>query len=256
MPDAIAAAFSHEGFLWLAAAAFIAGIVRGFSGFGTAMVFMPVAASVLSPISALVTLTVMDMIGPLPNVPRAWRVANRGDLMRLWFGMALALPVGLFLLTRVSPELFRYGVSLIALVLLVLLMTGVRFRGRLTTPITFGAGLLGGFLGGATGLAGPPIIMLYMASTLPAAAIRATLLLVLVGMDVLMLGNLGFAGRLQPGIVVMGLVLAVPYLLGNILGGTLFRPDHDRLYRAIAYTIIAISALSGLPFLDGVLPWN
>ena len=33
----------------------------------------------------------------------------------------------------------------------------------------------------------------------------------------------------------LGLVLSVPNLLGNWLGGWLFRPEYERLYRGAAY---------------------
>ena len=45
----------------------------------------------------------------------------------------------------------------------------------------------------------------------------------------------------------LGLALAVPNLMGNWLGGWLFRPDREQLYRAAAYLAIALAALSGLP---------
>ena len=35
--------FGSDGFYWIFTAALVAGVVRGFSGFGSAMVFLPVA---------------------------------------------------------------------------------------------------------------------------------------------------------------------------------------------------------------------
>ncbi len=140
--------------------------------------------------------------------------------------------------------------------MLVLLALCIRYRGQLTGVMTFVAGALGGFLGGVSGLAGPPAIMLYMASTLPAVTIRATLLLFLVGVDVLMLAALGLSGQLTAASLTLGLLLTLPYLAGNVLGGLLFHPEYERIYRAVAYAIIAVSALSGLPLFDGGMPWN
>ena len=54
--------WATEGVFWIALAAFVAGIVRGFTGFGTAMIFLPVAGSFLSPITALTVLTVMGFL--------------------------------------------------------------------------------------------------------------------------------------------------------------------------------------------------
>ncbi|TYB81819.1 sulfite exporter TauE/SafE family protein [Maritimibacter fusiformis] len=250
MPDALAGALATPGLVWLIAAALIAGLVRGFAGFGSAMVFMPVAAQVLPPVSTLAVLLVMEFIGPLPHLPRALRVAHRGDILRLLAGMVVALPLGLWLLVSLPVELFRYGVSAVSLVMLVALAAGLRYRGTLRRWMVYATGALGGFLGGTTGLSGPPVILLYMASPHPAPTIRANLLLYLGGVVGVTLAMLGMSGRLEALAVVLGLMLAVPFLGANLIGGWLFDPDRERTYRTVAYIVIAVSALSGLPLFD------
>ena len=46
---------------------------------------------------------------------------------------------------------------------------------------------------------------------------------------------------------IAGLLLSVPYMLFNWAGGRLFARRPDRDFRAVAYVIIAASALLGLP---------
>ena len=157
----------------LMAAALTAGLVRGFAGFGTAMIYLPVAGQILSPFAALTTLIVIELTGPLPIVPRALRDGHPADVLRLGVGLVLAMPVGVYTLTLVAPEVFRYGVSIAALLLLLCLISGLRYRGRLTPPMVYGTGAMGGFLAGSVGLPGPPVILLYMASPLPVSAVRA-----------------------------------------------------------------------------------
>ncbi|MEM0949029.1 MAG: sulfite exporter TauE/SafE family protein [Pseudomonadota bacterium] len=237
--------------LWLlVAAAFVAGLVRGFSGFGTAMIYLPVAGQFLSPFAAITTLVVFDLIAPLPTVPRALREGHRADVLRLTGGLIIGLPIGLYLLSLASPVFFRYAVSGIALLLLVCLISGLRYRGTLTRPMIFGTGGLGGVLMGIAGLPGPPVILLYMASPLPVQVIRANTLLYLILTDVVYLPVLALIGRLEVGAVLLGCVLVAPSLLGNVIGAWLFRPGQERVYRGIAYAIIAASALSGLPVWD------
>ncbi len=235
---------------WIVFGAVLAGLVRGFAGFGTAMVFLPVAGSVVSPIWALTIMVVMDVIGPLPNVPRALRDGHPGDVLRLSAGMLLALPIGVLVLSMMAPDAYRYAVSIIALVLLVALIMGLRYRGVLSRKLIYGTGAIGGFLAGSTGLAGPPVIMLYMASTHPAAVIRANLMLFLVCADAMMLVLFALNGLLSLTPVLMGLIVAVPYLLANVAGAAIFRPDYEKAYRMAAYVIIAVSAVSGLPIWD------
>ena len=241
---------SGPDLFWISSAAFVAGLVRGFTGFGTAMIYLPVAGQILSPFGAITTLVIMDLASPLPNAPRAWRDGDPRDIARLGTGLILAMPIGIFALSLVAPEVFRYGVSSIAIVLLACLIGGIRYRGVLTRPLIFTTGAMSGFLAGAVGLAGPPVILLYMASEKAAKTIRANTLLFLVMTDIVLLPMLAVFGRLEGSAVLLGLAMIVPGVFGNVTGAALFRPGLERLYRTIAYAVIALSALSGLPFWD------
>ena len=152
MPDALAALAGTPGLVWLIGAAVVAGLVRGFAGFGTAMIYLPVASQWLPPFEALTTLVVMDLIGPLPHVKRALRDGFPADVARLSLGMIVALPVGVYALSLVAPEVFRYGVSLVTLTLLVLLVGGVRYSGVLSRSMIYGTGAVGGLMAGSVGL--------------------------------------------------------------------------------------------------------
>lgn len=247
MAEPVQAALATPGLVWILAAALVAGLVRGFSGFGTALVFVPVAALFVPPVWALTVLVAMDLVGPLPILPRALREADRADVARLVAGALVGLPIGVALLAWLPVTLFRWAVSLVALGLLALLISGWRYRGRIRRGLTLGTGALGGFLGGSTGLSGPPAILLYMASPLPAAAIRANLLLYLAGVDVLLIATFAATGRLAPEALVLALLAIPAYLVANIAGAAIFRPGNEAVYRGVAYAIIAASAITGLP---------
>ena len=251
MPDAFGpaldAALAVPGLGWLALTVFVAGAVRGFSGFGTALVFMPVAALFVPPVWALVTLALMDVFGPLPNLPRAFRTADRPDLARLLVTTLVGLPLGLMVLTAVSADVFRIAVSVLTFAMLAILIGGLRYPGRLGPGLVMGTGGLAGFLGGAAGLPGPPVILLYMASPNPAPVVRASIMAYLFLFDMLLLIFLALRGEMTGAPVALGLMMALPNLAGNLVGALIFRPGLEKAYRATAYTIIAGSALMGLP---------
>ena len=126
MPDALMAALQTDGLALLALAVVIAGLVRGFAGFGSAMIIMPVASSVLPPIEAVIFLVAAELVGPLPNAPAALRAGRPREVGRLVLGAALALPVGLWVLSLIEPTAFGWIISGIVLTLLALLLTGGR----------------------------------------------------------------------------------------------------------------------------------
>jgi uncharacterized membrane protein YfcA len=251
MLDAIQSALQTEGLIWLIIAVLVAGVVRGFSGFGSAMIIMPVASSVLSPVEAVIFLVSAEVLGPLPNLPNSYRNGAPRDIGLLILGAALMLPVGLWCLSIMEPTAFGWLISGIILALLVLMMTGWRYRGVLTRPIKFITGCLSGFMTGFAGIPGPPVIMLYMASTLPVKMIRANFNMYLVAVDVILFPTLWLTGQLQWSIVLLGLLAGIPYLAANVVGARLFNPDAERFFRLVAYGVIAAAALLGLPIWKG-----
>lgn len=234
-------------FAILSGAAFLAGAVRGFVGFGAALVFLPLAGRVLDPVDAIAAMIVMEFVGPLPMIPKVLPHVHRADLARLVLGTALALPAGLAALFVLDPDGFRSIVAAAALLMLTGLALGWRYSGPLRPPMVFGTGAAAGFLGGVAGIPGPPVIFIYMASPHPAQVIRANMTLFLLAYDWLMLSVLGLAGRLNGALILTGAALILPYMAGNLFGAALFDPGRERLFRRVAYALIAATAISGLP---------
>lgn len=251
MPDALTEAFSAaravEGLWWLVITSFIAGIVRGFSGFGTAMIYLPIAAKFMDPIWALISLTLMDIFGPIPNLPRALRDGRMQDVALLALATLLCLPLGLALLFALPEEVFRYGVSALALAVPLLLMAGLRYRGAMSRPLLAGVGGVAGITGGAAGLPGPPVVLLYASSTRPVSEIRGNILTYLFSFDLILMGWLAYGGRLELAPMLLGLVLFLPVAAGNMLGAAIFDPAKESLYRGVAYMAVMSSAVMSLP---------
>ena len=234
---------------FVVAGAVLSGLVRGFAGFGTGLIYVPLASLALPPLWVLVTLTVMDLIGPLPAVPRALREGQPRHVAALLCAAAVTLLPGLLLLDRMDPAGFRWLVGGLCLLTVALMASGWRWSGRMTPAVTLAAGGAAGFLGGLAGLAGPPVVLTFMSSPLPPRVIRANLMVFLVAWDVLFGGVLWNTGRLLVEPVALGALLIAPYLAAVWIGGAIFRRSDgdERLYRRVAYALIAGSAVLALP---------
>ena len=247
MLELFTSALATDGLVWIAIGTLIAGLVRGFAGFGTGMIYLPVASQFLGPIEAMVTLVFVDCLGPLVAIPRAVRESDWPDLRTLLIGLLIGMPFGIWLLLSIPAETFRLSISIVSLLLLAALIFGVRYTGRLSRNKVFGVGGAAGVLGGAVGLPGPPVILFYMASTHPAHVIRATTMLFLFSFEIILLGMLGFKGLLTLSGMIIGLTLVPAMLIGTLIGTWLFNPEYEKIYRIAAYIVIAVSAIRGLP---------
>jgi len=251
MPDIITSAFATQGLVWLVLVVFIAGLVRGFAGFGAALIIMPVASSILSPVEAVIFLTTSDLIGPIPNAPAAWREGTKRDAGLLVLGAAIALPFGVWALSVMDVTFFGWLVSITVFVMLALTATGWRMKRALSKQLIVTVGAVGGFMSGFVGMPGPPVIMMYMASKLPISVIRANFLLYLVGLDLLLFPTLWLLGVMNWSIAVLGLIAGIPNVIANMIGARLFDPSAERVFRTVAYIVIAASAIVGLPLWKG-----
>lgn len=250
MPEALGAAFATPGLAILAATFLVAGLVRGFTGFGTALIFMPVGALFLPMPVAIAVITITGMLSWPVIVPRAFRAADRREVVVLAAAAIVTAPLGVWLLSWVEQDLLRWVVAGAAALTLAALVSGWRYKGRVRWPGLGAIGGVAGILGGTTGLTGPPVILFYLAGQVGAASVRANTILFLALLDIGIIANLFARGLVDAGAVWIALLLAMPYLAAVWLGQHLFRPERERAFRALAYGVIALAILAGLPLFD------
>src|SRR6056297_3822589 len=114
MPEALGAALATPGMPWLLLAIGLAGIVRGFTGFGTALIFVPVAGIFLPPAVVIGVITLTGIASTAALLPRAWGQANRPEVGLLALVALLTVTLGLWLLDRLPTDAIRWIVAGIA----------------------------------------------------------------------------------------------------------------------------------------------
>ncbi len=229
---------------------FIAGLVRGFTGFGTGMIFMPIGALFLPVVDLILLLAVTGICSSAALLPRAWREADKPEVGALIVAGLMTIPFGLWLLRYLDDTTTRWILTGVIGLTLVAVITGWRWQGRLGWPGRLAVGGAAGTVGGLTRLSGPVVIVFYLANARSAAAVRANVILFLAGLDVAVTVNLVISGQADRSMVWIALILAVPYLITATIGQALFRPEYERLYRILAYTIVALALITGLPLFD------
>jgi hypothetical protein len=225
----------------------LAGIVRGFTGFGTALIFVPVAGIFLAPQVVVGVITLTGIASTSALLPRAWGQADRREVGVLALAALITVPLGLWLMGMLDPVTIRWIVATVAAITLGALIAGWRFSGVVSRPMLIAIGAVAGVIGGLTGLTGPVVILFYLAGQSMAQTVRANTILFLAALDVVIVANLLLQGRVEWHIFLLALVLAVPYFITSLIGQALFDPRHERLYRWAAYAVIGLAVLSGLP---------
>lgn len=238
---------------WLLAAALAGGLARGFSGFGAALIFMPLASVALGPRAAAPLMLLLEVLAIAILTPAAWKLAHRPQVGVLAIGAAVGTPLGAAILLRADPLALRWGVTAAVLGLLALLVSGWRFRGRPTVPATLGVGLVAGLLGGVAMVSGPPVMAYLLGQSGDARSVRASFGLFLAAGGVLAGLTYAATGLLTMALVAPFVVALPVYGLGIWLGTRMFGLASEQTFRLGCYVMIALAALLGLPLWNGIL---
>jgi len=221
--------------VFVAAAVFWGAAARGFTGFGAVLFTLPVLVVAL-PVRTAVPLLVA--IGMVNGLWLTWRVRREADAAECRRLLAAGIPgalVGL-LLFRQAPDRLLQG-------LLGLVIAGVggwllvRQR-RESSPWQaawgYGAGLCGGVLGGLYGLSGPAPVAYLSGRDLPPTVFRATLLLYITALDILLAAGFALVGAMPTPAWPLALGLLPVALLGSWLGEQLQRRVSPHLFQTVS----------------------
>jgi uncharacterized protein len=109
----------------ICAIAFVSAAARGFSGFGSALIFMPLASSMAAPRLVAALLLIIDFVAAAPLVPNAWKHADRRATAVMVSGALVGVPIGTYFLSRLDPVTTRWIISAFVVALLMLPAVGL-----------------------------------------------------------------------------------------------------------------------------------
>jgi uncharacterized membrane protein YfcA len=245
--------YSTVALCYLAASALVAGLARGFSGFGAALIFIPLASAVVGPTLSAPLLLVIDAIGAIGLIPQAWRLAHKRDVGLMALGGLVGVPLGAFTLTRTDPTTIRWMIVVLVIGLLALLISGWRYRGRPVAPLTIGVGGLAGFFSGVAQMGGPPVVAYWFGQSVPAETVRANIVLYFAISTIFAIASYLLGGLLTTAILGLAIVTGPLYGLGIAIGSRMFGMASEATFRGVSYILIAIAAVISLPVLDGLV---
>jgi uncharacterized membrane protein YfcA len=252
LPDisTFSAMLSERRFLLAATISVIAGAARGFAGFGSALIYIPLISAIYEPKIAAVSLLLIDAASGVPYGVRAFPQCDWRDVGPVAAAALLLLPLGTFLLLVVDPIALRWFIGAFVLFALPLLAGGWRYHGKPKLSITLAVGAISGLTTGAVQIGGPPVILYWLGGALKAATVRANMFVFFGVLGVAGCINYFVEGLFSREALALALLLAVPYTLPFLLGAISFNRAPEKIYRWIAYAMIGFAGLVSLPIFD------
>lgn len=233
-------------FAALAAITFLAGMVRGFSGFALSAMVMATAVVILPPIALIPMLWWLEMAASLMMVKGGWAEADRPLAIGLWMGGMVGWPMGLALTLSLPVETSKMLALCVIVILAVSQLAKLRLRFLDTKPGLYGAGILAGIASGVAHVGGMVVAFYVLSVDKPARTMRASLVLYLfLGAVSSMVILLAF-GVMDWSGVSRGLTFALPTMAGVLIGQQLFTERLAPYYRPFCLSLLVALATAGL----------
>lgn len=235
----------------LAGALLVAACVQAITGFGFALLSMPLLTLVIDAKDAVALSTLVGAVSTGALFVRTRHAVRWPLVWPLLAGALAGMPLGLFVLLVVDARTLQLGVAVTVLVFVVVLARGWRFDGQ-GRAVDLAAGFVSGVLNTSVSTNGPPIVLALQARGLPPDEFRGTMSAFIAACSVV--SNVLFAtsGRYDSSVLGCALVGPPALLAGNVLGHRLGRRLPAQSFRPMVLGLLVLAAVvAGLSALAG-----
>lgn len=223
-----------------------AGLMRGITGFGGAMLMAPPLSLLIGPVPTVVTALILETAAALVMFPDAWPKIKKRVLIYLIIPACFSVPVGGYLLLTLDPLIARKVIAAVVVVFSIGLLSGLRYSGTQRPVTSVVLGTIVGVLLGATSVGAPPVILYLLSGPDPQAVTRANLTVFVTAISMIGLVMLAAASAITMQLAVSALLLCIPYLAATWAGGLLFGKLGETVVRRVALSFMFAVGVIGL----------
>ncbi|MCA9934831.1 MAG: sulfite exporter TauE/SafE family protein [Ardenticatenaceae bacterium] len=220
---------------------FIAIFTQTVTGFGLALVSMPLLVHVVGIQTAAPLVTIVGGVAELILLLRYHADLNLWAVTRLTAASILGVPVGIVLLRRVDEGVVTAVLGILVIGFALYALFGARLPALNRSAWAYGFGFFAGILGGAYNTSGPPVIIYGNCRRWPPAEFKSNLQGFFLVNSAIVLISHALGGSFTPVVWRQALIALPAILLAVPLGSRL-----DRILNPHRFRRIVLFALLGL----------
>lgn len=234
--------------------AFLAAGCQSLTGFGSALVAVPLLSLYLDAKLAVVISALISTVISLPLLVEVRREVRLTNVAPLAIGGVVGVPLGILILKAVDAEALKIFVAVVVILASVLLFLAPQVtlggRNALSSLLT---GVLSGLLRASTSMAGPPVVLYTISHEKEIEEFRSTVLGVFFVTGVLAVPGFIFADLIS-GDALKATAVALPGMaLGLVVGARLRSRVEPKLFRTLVLAVLVITSIGMIVSASGEL---
>ena len=240
--------FTPENYLLIALVVIFSGFLRGFIGFGSGLLMIPILSYFYSPVFAMVFNIVIEIPATIYLTFVGIKKANLKEITPMMATMMLTIPFGTIFLVSVDEQIIKTLMSILLIFFVILIGSGWRIKSTITKYVLVLGGAISGLMQGATGMGGPPYVTVLLSKDDSDEVARANILVITSGLVISAIMSLYYFGLFTKDILFTGAITAPVYVFATYIGTRFFNFSGNKYYRnssLVALGIVGVATLIG-----------
>lgn len=221
---------------------FAAAIIQGITGFGFALLAVPLLSLFINPIKSVTPMVVIFSL--VTNILIIYKSRKHIELKRIYFLIifgVIGTPLGTYLLLVIKAETLKIIVGLIIIVTAVAMAKDYKIKIKNERISFLIVGMLSGLLNGSTALSGPPVVLFLSNQGVDKDVFRANLSVYAMITNIFAIVMFMLSGVITGGIVKYSFYVLPALIIGTFIGIKIASKIGEEFFKKL--TIISIIVL-------------
>ena len=226
--------FIPENYLLIVLVILFSGFIRGFLGFGSGLITIPILSYLYSPIFAMVFNIAIEIPATIYLTYVGAKSCKFKEISPMFFAMMLTIPIGTIFLVSVNEQLIKIIMSILVIFFVLLIASGWKLKATVTKYVLTISGVISGLMQGATGMGGPPYATVLLSKGDSDNVTRGNILIMSTGIVISAIISFYMFNLFTKELLLTGLITSPIYILATYTGTKFFDLSGNRYYRNIS----------------------
>tara|TARA_B110000116_G_C16645136_1_gene494703 strand:- start:97 stop:849 length:753 start_codon:yes stop_codon:yes gene_type:complete len=238
--------FIPDKFILLLLVITLSGFIRGFLGFASAFVTIPIISFLYSPLFAIAFNIIIEIPSTIYLTYVGIKTCKFKEVSPMFFSIILTIPIGTIFLVLINEQILKITISLLVLFFMALIASGWRLKSSITKLVLIITGAISGLMQGTAGMSGPPYATILLSKGDPDNITRGNILIMSPALVISSVISLYYFNLFNRDIILVGMVSAPIYIFATYIGSRFYNFSGNKYFRntsLIVLTIIGVTTL-------------
>ena len=235
-----------ENFIFLIITILLSGFIRGFLGFGSGLITIPILSFLYSPIFAIAFNIIIEIPTTIYLTFIGARTCKFKEISPMFFSTILTIPIGTIFLISINEQIIKIIMSVLVILFVILIASGWRIKSTITKSVMFITGAISGLMQGITGMGGPPIVTVLLSKGDNDNVTRGNIIIMATVIVIGALISLCYFNLFSKYLLLTSITVSPLYLLASFMGSRFYNLSGNQYFRNASLLVLMIIGIMTL----------